>query len=87
MMGPHYGMGPGFGSGWRRAAPARDLSADDVRKMFEARLAWRGNPNLKLGEVKERDEDTIVADVVTKDDSLVQRYQVDRHTGFMRPVY
>ncbi len=35
----------------------------------------------KVGEVKEKDADTITADVVTKDNSLVQRFIVDRHTG------
>jgi hypothetical protein len=31
--------------------------------------------------VKEKDADTITADVVTKDNSLVDRFIVDRHTG------
>jgi hypothetical protein len=36
--------------------------------------------------VKKQDADTIVADVVTKDNaSLVQRFSVNRHTGFYRP--
>jgi hypothetical protein len=42
------------------------------------------NPNLKVGEVSEVDDDTITADVVTQDGSLVWRYMVDRHTGAMR---
>ena len=49
--------------------------------MMERRLERGGNPNLKLGKVEERDKDTIVAEIVTKEGSLVERYKVDRHTG------
>ena len=51
---------------------------------MERWLAWQGNQRLKLGEVKEKDADTITADIVTKDNSLVERFIVDRHTGFIR---
>ena len=50
---------------------------------------WRdytGNPNLKVGDIVEKDDDTVTADVVTKDGSLVMRYMVDRHTGMMGPA-
>ena len=51
---------------------------------MERMLAWQGNPNLKLGDVKEKDADTITADVVTKDNSLVQRFDFNRHDGSYR---
>ena len=57
-----------------------------MKKRFEGWLTWQGNPRLKVGEVKERDADTIEADIVTKDNSLVQRFAVDRHTGSYRPT-
>jgi hypothetical protein len=96
MMGPGM-MGPGMmGSGMMgqgrggmmgMAAPlAEDLSADGVRHMMEHRVARTGNPNLKVGEIVEQDDDTITADVVTQDGSLVRRFMVDRHTGMMRPA-
>ena len=44
------------------------------------------NKRLKVGEVKEADDDTIVAEIVTQDGSLVQRLKVDRHTGQMQQV-
>ena len=56
-----------------------------MKARVERWLTWRGNPRLKVGEVKEKDANTITADVVTKDNSLVQRFDVDRHTGFFRP--
>lgn len=83
MMGPGM-MAPGFG-GWQgyggNRSVDRDLSADDVRAQLERSLQWHGNKNVKLGDVTEADDDTIVADIVTQDGSLVQRFRVDRHTG------
>jgi hypothetical protein len=48
-------------------------------------LAWQGNPRLQVGDVKEKDADTIVADIVTKDNSLVLRFIINRHNGYFRP--
>jgi hypothetical protein len=99
MGGPGYGTGgygPGWmhGGGWRYGpgygqayGPQGDLklSAEDVKNRLEGWIAWQGNPRLKVGDVKEKDADTIEADIVTKDNSLVQRFIVNRHTGFYRP--
>jgi hypothetical protein len=60
------------------------LTTDDVKARMERWLNWRGNPRLKVGEVKEKDADSITADVVTKDNSLVERFIFDRHTGAFR---
>lgn len=95
MMGPGMwrGMGPGMGpgmrprmGGWlglegRRVVPMVQLSTDDVRAFFERYLEALGNERLEVGEVVAVDDDTIAADVVTVDDSLVERFEVDRHTG------
>ena len=60
-----------------------NLSTDQVKQYLEQTLR---NPNLKVGEVKEKDADTIVADIVTKDkDALVQRLDFNRHNGFIQP--
>lgn len=95
MMGPGM-MGQGMmGSGMMGQGqmgqgmmqPLRqDLSAADVKHMMQHRLAWNGNPNVKLGKVEEKDGDTIIAEIVTKDGSIIQRLEVDRHTGRMRPA-
>jgi hypothetical protein len=71
------GMGTLFGS---RVVPTLNISVDDVRGFLTARLDRLNNKRLKLGEVK-ADDSTITADVVTVDNSLVQRLKVDRHTG------
>jgi hypothetical protein len=74
-------MGPGA----MQSLP-QDLSAAQVEHMLQHQIAWSGNPNLRVGPVEERDDDTIVADIVTKDGSLVQRLEIDRHTGWMMPA-
>ena len=80
-------MGQGRSGMMGMAAPlAEDLSADGVRHMMEHRVARTSNPNLKVGDIVEKDDDTVTADVVTKDGSLVVRYMVDRHAGMMRPA-
>jgi hypothetical protein len=80
----HRGMmGPGFGT---RVTPPRDLSVDDVRHFLEHRLAHQGYKRLKVGTIKEKDKDTVAADIVTADGSLVQRLEVNRHTGIMKEV-
>ncbi len=81
MWGGGYGHGPGRGKSAIQGD--KDLSADDVRGRLERSLKWHGNERLKVGEVKELDDDTIVAEIVTLDDSLVDRLEVDRHTGSM----
>jgi hypothetical protein len=80
------GYGPGAtGPGWNTTWSDLNLSTDNVKNYFERWLAWQGNPRLKVGDVKEKDADTIVANIVTKDNSLVQRFLVNRHNGYFRP--
>jgi hypothetical protein len=85
MMG--QGMSPDTG-GWsglegRQVVPMMQLSTDDVRGFLERHLAALGNERLKVGKVAAVDNDTIAADIVTVDDSLVGRFSVDRHTGLI----
>ncbi|MEJ2433548.1 MAG: hypothetical protein P8Y53_10435 [Pseudolabrys sp.] len=86
MMGG-YGMGPGmmgYGPGWGYGNQGNlNLTTDQVKNYFEHMIR---NPNLKVGDVKEKDSDTITADIVTKQgDQLVQRIDVNRHNGYMQP--
>jgi hypothetical protein len=79
-MGPGMmqgGMGGMFGS---RVTPMMNLSAEDVRGYLGAQLDRLGNTRLKVGDIKAEDG-SITADIVTVDNSLVQRLKVDRHTG------
>jgi hypothetical protein len=74
-MGP--GMGALFGS---RVAPVLNLSVEDVSGYLSFQIERLKNKRLKVGEVK-ADDGTIIADIVTVDNSLVQRLKVDRRTG------
>lgn len=75
-------------------APPSDLRAvygpdgpteRSVRLILEYRLMVGGNPRLKVGAVDEG-ETAVRATVVTRDDSLVEEYEVDKATGVWRPV-
>jgi hypothetical protein len=82
------GGGPGYGPGARQGfmGPAVDLklTTTDVKTRMDQWMVRRANPRLKVGDIKERDADTIVADIVTKDNSLVDRIVVNRHTGYFQ---
>jgi hypothetical protein len=87
MMG--QGQMPMMGSGMMGQGDAylvHDLSGEDVRHVLEHRLTRIGMPNLTVGNVEEQDADTVLAEIVTKDGTLVQRLSVDRHTGAMTPL-
>lgn len=77
--GPGYGM---MGPGYYHNQGNLNLSVDDVKTYLQRRI---DNSNLKVGDVKEKDADTITADVVTKDNSLVRRFDFNRHSGFYQP--
>jgi len=75
--GTTSGMAALFGL---RVTPMMNLSVDEVRTYLAAQLDRLSNKRLKVGDIKSEDG-TVTADVVTIDDSLVQRLKVDRHTG------
>lgn len=80
MMGANTmssGMNALFGS---RVMPVMNLSVDDVRGYLASQLERLNNKRLKVGNINGGDG-TITADIVTVDNSLVQRLKVDRHTG------
>ena len=73
----HGDMGALFGS---RVTPVMNLSPEDVRGYLGLQLQRLNNKRLKIGDLKS-DDGTITADIVTVDNSLVQRLKIDRHTG------
>jgi len=61
------------------------LTKDDVRVLMEYKLRFFiRNPNLKLGKIKETEEGFEVQ-IVTRDDSLVNQFVIDKNTGIMKP--
>jgi hypothetical protein len=77
MQAGHSGMDALFGT---RVERMLNLTADDVRSYLTFRLEQLKNKRLKIGDTKVEDG-AVVADIVTVDNSLVQRLKVDRHTG------
>ncbi|MFQ5915063.1 MAG: hypothetical protein ACE5JS_17980 [Nitrospinota bacterium] len=86
-----FGSGPGYGGGFgpcqqlRGEASGEKLTKDGAESIVNRHLAFSGNPNLKLGSVKE-ETGGFVAEIVTKEGSLVDRLRIDRETGFIRPI-
>lgn len=90
MMGSQgHGMmgssGAPCGQG-EQSAVDRNLSVDDVRGIIESRLKMHDNDRLKVGKVETSGQDTIVAEIVTVDDSLVHKIEFNTKTGAHHPI-
>lgn len=62
------------------------LTVDQARTLAESRLILSGNDRLKVSSVEAVDDETIVVEIVTVDDSLVVRRNIDRNTGRMQRI-
>jgi hypothetical protein len=86
-----YGMGPGMmGQGYENEPHYRQnqksLDREGAARIFKDYLNTTHNPNLKLGEIKDEGS-YFEADLLTKDNSLVDKLLVDKNTGHMRSAY
>lgn len=79
-------MGRGYGYGPWYQRPHEPLEKDQAKQVVENYLKSTRNPNLKLGDIEAKD-DGYEAEIVTKDDSLVDKVFVDKNTGWIRSVY
>jgi hypothetical protein len=86
MMGPGYGYGPNQQYPYAQQQPQKPIDKDQAKSMVENYLKSTGNPNLKLGGIKDEGQN-FEADVVTKDNSLADKILIDKNTGWMRPAY
>ena len=92
MMGPGYGnymMGPGYeGSCWgdRQATygEAKPLTEKETASILKNYIG--ANPNLKVGEIKDKGA-YFEGEIVTKDNSLVAKFGIEKNTGWVRPLY
>ena len=75
------GYGPGKEGCQQNQALDKPLTVEDARANLEQHLQQRGNDRLKVGKVEDKDENTITAEIVTVDDSLVRRIEIDKATG------
>ncbi len=83
MMGANGAPCPGLAAANASGDP---LTIEDARKTVEQRLEWSGNDRLKVGTVEAKDDNTFSAEIVTVDGSLVEKFEINRKTGFMQPV-
>ena len=87
-----WGGGPGMmdpdsGQDTRRyGGQPEPLGKDQARLLVENYLRNQRNPNLKVGDVADKEE-VFEATIVTKDGSLVDKLEVDKETGWFRSVY
>ena len=94
-MGPMMGrgmdpgmMGPGYGNPYepQYQQPRKTLEEKEANVILENYLKSTRNPNLKLGKVEDRGN-AFEAEILTKEDSLVDKIMLDKYTGWMRSVY
>ena len=64
----------------------KPLEEMDVKGILENYLRSTRNPNLKLGKVTEKDN-YFELEILSKDNSLVEKIIVDKYTGLMRSAY
>ncbi|MFW6115128.1 MAG: hypothetical protein ACOC6E_02395 [Thermodesulfobacteriota bacterium] len=98
MMHPEWGwgrdpgMGPGYGPGYgpqygpRYQRPQEPLEKKEAKEMLENYLQSTRNPNLKLGAMEDKGS-YFEAEILTKEDSLVDKIAVNKETGRMRSIY
>ena len=86
-MGPGM-MGPGYGQQYPQQyqQPQKPLDEKAAKEIAENYLRNMRNPNLKIGKMKDAGS-AFEAEVVTKDNSLVDRVLIDKATGWMRSAY
>jgi len=87
MMGGGYqgqGYGPQYGSQYQQ--PQKPLEEKDVKAQLENYVQSTRNPNLKVGKITAK-ETSFEAEILTKDNALVDKILIDKNTGWMRSIY
>lgn len=64
-----------------------EITKEKAETFLENRLSNLGNPNLKLGKIVEKDGYFEGNIVTKKGNSLVQKLQIEKKTGLVRPIY
>ena len=68
------------------AAAATPITKEQAEATVKQYLTNLRNPNLKLGTIKEEEAGFIV-EILTKENSLVDKLLVDKRTGSFRSIY
>jgi hypothetical protein len=83
--GPGYGYGSPYGRdyGYRQQKP---LDEKEAKQLVQEFLDTSRNPNLKIGGIEDKGPNFVV-DIVTKEDSLVDKVAVNKDSGWIRSIY
>lgn len=65
--------------------PRPDLTLQAARQLLESYVFSTGNPNLRVGEVRDVGEE-VEGEIVTHSQELVERLRIDKYTGALRAV-
>lgn len=57
------------------------LTPEQAKTVMQAKLIKRGNERLKVGTVTEGENNTLVVEILTIDDSLVEKVSINKTTG------
>lgn len=87
------GMGgcPWMGGGWKKSPrrawkqPQPRINREQARVLLENRLGWLRDPDLRVGPLTET-PGFFIAEITTKDGTLVRKLQIDRRTGWVQSV-
>jgi hypothetical protein len=83
-MGGHA-LGPGALYGMPHGAPV-EMTPARIETFLTNMLERHDNPRLKIGEITEAEDGSIIAEIVTVDGSLVQRLAFNRYPGLFRQI-
>jgi hypothetical protein len=84
MMHRGWGMEPQYGQQYQQ--PQKPMEEQDARAILENYLGSTRNPNLKLGKIEDKGA-TFEAEILTKNNSMVDKIIVDKYSGWMRSIY
>ena len=77
-------MNPDYQRDYRRYD--EPLKKEDAKQQVEEMLDRSRNPNLKTGDIEDKEE-FFVVEIVTQDGSLADKMEVDKETGMLRSAY
>jgi hypothetical protein len=66
--------------------PDEPVAMTEAKMLMESCIKSSHNPNLKLGKIKDRGTD-YEAEILTKNNMLIDRILIDKKTGWMRSAY
>jgi len=84
MMDGYHGTGRVYGRQY--ATNGKSIDAKEAEAMMNDYLRSSRNPNLKLGRMKDAG-DAFEAEILTKNNDLVDRVHIDKKTGYIKSAY